>query len=161
MSSDPTAQELRQLLDRQAIADLGLQYARFVDGRQYERFRGILAKDVILTMHRGDPATNASYHQMTGADEVVKGMSGIEMYLRTQHLVANHWIEFDGDDRASGEVYCTAHHFSKVDGVLTDYVMGIRYQDRYVREADGWKFATRQLGLDWERTAPTGHDELP
>ena len=55
----------------------------------------------------------------------------------------------DGDS-ATGTTYCIAHHLTGAD----DFVMHIRYEDAYVRTADGWRIAARNLRLLWTANLP-------
>ena len=59
------------------------------------------------------------------------------------------------EDGAVGETYCIAHHIYKVDEVERDTVMFIRYHDKFVRTAEGWRIARRKLGIDWQEDRPT------
>jgi hypothetical protein len=72
------------------------------------------------------------------------------------HVVANHQCRLDGDaaDRAVGEAYCIGHHLTPADdGRHDDYVMAIRYIDRYGRDDGGsWRFARREVRRQFTRT---------
>ena len=56
-------------------------------------------------------------------------------------------------DAAAGEAYCVGHHLTPTDhGRHDDYVMAIRYLDRYGRDHDGaWRFARREVRRQWTR----------
>jgi hypothetical protein len=69
------------------------------------------------------------------------------------HVVSNHRVEVDGD-RASGVVYCLAHHNTVCDGVPHNLVMTIRYHDRYRRTAAGWRFEHRKIVRFWNELRP-------
>jgi len=77
-------------------------------------------------------------------------------------LVANHLIEFDDPDNATGSVW--AHGFiddsgpaGRGEGFIQQLV---RYDDRYVRIDGGWRFTRRRhfLWLGWrhDETDPLG-----
>lgn len=53
--------------------------------------------------------------------------------------VTNHVIDFEADDRATGEVHC----LGQIDLGHQFVDQTILYRDRYVRTADGWRFASR------------------
>jgi hypothetical protein len=40
------------------------------------------------------------------------------------------------------------------DGVRRDWVLAIRYLDRYVRSDDGWRIEDRHLVVDWLEDRP-------
>ncbi len=77
----------------------------------------------------------------------------LEQYLHTFHFVGNQLVELDGD-RATGEVYCFAHHLYDRDGTTYDRVVAIRYHDRYRRGEHGWKFEHRDLYMLWAVELP-------
>jgi len=58
-------------------------------------------------------------------------------------LVANHLIEFDGADRAHGEVW--AHCFAQTGNEYVEQL--IRYEDRYERHGGRWLFLHRKHRL--------------
>ena len=77
-------------------------------------------------------------------------------YDRTFHFVGNHRYWRNGDT-ASGEVYCLAHHLSTDTDGATDFVMLIRYLDRYRREPAGpWLIEDRLLRVDWSELHTVG-----
>ncbi len=145
------------LRDRSELHDLALQYARGADRRDLAIFRQIFAEDGRILGYYGDPQTDEPEIRLEGHDAIVKGMEGLKRYEKTFHVVANHFVEIDGD-RASGETYCTAHHVSTRNGVRMNYTMFIRYQDSYERREEGWVFTERILLVDWTRTAPLEHE---
>ncbi|MCA9513097.1 MAG: nuclear transport factor 2 family protein [Myxococcota bacterium] len=143
--------------DRRACHDLALRYARAADRRDYDAFADIFTPDGEIAAHLGDPATTEPMYRMRGIDTIRKAMVGLERYAHTLHVVANHVVDDDG----TGETYCTAHHvYRDDDGTWMNYTMFIRYQDRYARTADGWRFASRTLAIDFHRRAPLG-ETLP
>ena len=147
--------DLREIADRHALYQLSLRYARAADRRDYEGFRDIFTEKGRISVHHHDVDNNEPIHAMEDLESIVRNMSGLEAYEKTQHLVANQLVEIDGD-RASGETYCTAHHIYRVDGAPMDLTMFIRYQDRWVREGGRWWFEERRLCVDWERHTPLG-----
>ena len=73
--------------------------------------------------------------------------------LATLHCVHNHRVELDGD-AAEGEAYCVANHLHEVDGVPYKLDWGVRYGDRYRRDAGVWRIARRELRVVWEQDLP-------
>lgn len=96
---------------------------------------------------------DASPTERAGRAEIVTAIAKLDRYDKTFHLVGNHIYDIEGDV-AKGEVYCVAHHVHGEPGARKDHVMMIRYQDQYIRTADGWRIAQRELHVDWteERT---------
>lgn len=76
-------------------------------------------------------------------------------YLATTHVVGGQVLDVDTDgERARGETVCLAHHVYQRDEGRRLLVMAVRYQDEYVRESGVWRFAERQLRLDWRDDRP-------
>lgn len=141
--------------DRLEIRDLAFRYARAADRRDYAEFATLFTPDGTVSGHNGDPASSPALYEMEGIEVIQQGMRGLEKYETTFHLVANQLLWPETPDRVRGETYCTAHHLeTRDDGVRTDYTMFIRYQDRFVRTAEGWRFSERRLWVDFDRQAP-------
>lgn len=130
--------------DELAIRDLAYRYARIVDRRVYSEIPQVFMPDCELS---------GVGFAMKGHAELDAGLRKIEMYSATQHCVQNQLTRVEGD-RASGEFYCVANHIHVRDGVQYKLDMGIRYEDRYVRTAAGWRIASRALVLIWQQDLP-------
>jgi ketosteroid isomerase-like protein len=141
--------------DRLALRDLVDTYASAVDRRDEPAFRALWTPDARLTTHAGDGPPEGDF---TGADDIARVITIIQRYQLTFHLVANHVVRLDpgggrGGREATGEAYCIGHHLTPTDGGRhDDYVMGIRYLDRYARDdAGAWRFAAREVRRQWTR----------
>jgi hypothetical protein len=130
--------------DELAIRDLAYRYARMVDRRDWSEIPRVFTPDCEL-MGTG--------FLMRGHAELAAGLRKIDMFSATQHCVHNQVTCLDGD-RATGEFYCVANHIHVRDGVEYKLDMGIRYEDRYVRTADGWRLEKRMLNLIWQQDLP-------
>ena len=51
-------------------------------------------------------------------------------------------------------VFLLMHGPQGEDGRMLNYVMAIRYQDRFVRTDGGWRFRERVLATDWTEDRP-------
>ena len=140
--------------DRREFRELAYRYARSADRRRYDDFLEITTPDAIIAVHYGDPAEVEASHSMQGHAQIPKAMSGLEMYSKTMHVVANQLVELDGADRASGETYCVAHHLYEEGGVVIDHTMYIRYQDKFERRNGRWLFSERRLAVDFTSDRP-------
>ncbi len=138
-----------ELSDRIALRDLACRYASAVDKVDLERLGDVFCEDAELSL---------PYRQEThnGRAAIVKVIGQIDDFFdATFHAVHNQLIELQGDT-ASGETYCIALHFSSRDGGRQRYDMCIRYQDQMRRENGVWRFARRELQVDWEHTWELG-----
>jgi len=133
------------IADKQALTELVLGYARGCDTQDPEIFRAIFTEDGVI---ESPQATIAGRDRIV---DVVPRMLG-EMYLRCMHFVGNTLFDVQGDD-ATGEVYCFAHHLTKeAEGQASDFIMAIRYEDRFRRVDGRWLIAKRHLHLGWTET---------
>jgi hypothetical protein len=120
---------LRRLQDRQELRDLTLRYCRAIDDSDWTALRRMFADRAGIA---GTP----------GGDETVDQLRSIRStYGRTIHTAHGQLVEFTDDDHATGMVPSHAELDIKGETVIC----AMRYYDDYVREADGWRFARRQI----------------
>lgn len=126
--------------DRIALRYLVEAYASGCDNRDAELLSTLFSDGAALTVHwiGRDPTT------MHMPGDVPRLPKGLQRFDRTMHFIGNHRAVVAGDT-ATGETYCFAHHISGTN----DHIMAIRYEDTYRREADGWRFTSRDLRLQW------------
>ena len=141
--------------DRVAIRRIVEDYARCADRIDNEGLAALFAPDGVLRIcERGNPEP---VRMRTGRAEIAEAIKGLSRYEVTMHLVGNHYAEIDGDT-ATAESYCRACHIRPVEGgpegARENYVMNIRYLDRYVRLPEGWRIAQRELQVEWTEVAP-------
>ncbi len=144
------------VVDRLALRDLVDGYAFAVDGDDPGSAAQLFTPDGELRIfHRG---AAEPVRERIGRDAIATAMAGLDRYETTLHVVANHRVDIDGG-AAIGETYCLAHHIRDVegpDGVMArfDYVMHIRYLDRFVRTDEGWRIARRHLQVEFTEDRP-------
>ncbi len=145
--------DLAELADRLAIRQLVDDYARAADRVDGPAAGACFAPDGVLrTRNRGQ---TEAFRVRTGPDEISAAFVGLSRYEVTLHVVANHYVQLDGDT-GTGETYCLAHHVHDAEdgsGKL-DYVMAIRYLDEYRRTESGWRFAQRELVVEFTEDRP-------
>ena len=128
-----------------ALAVLSYRYAVALDHRDTAALTSVFHPQAILR------ATPVGRNPMTVSThrELPKIITAVEHWPRTFHVIG-HMLHQVRDDHAVGEVYCVAHHFSTAQpGEGDDYVMYIRYLDRYLRGSDGgWLIARRDVVTD-------------
>lgn len=143
----------RDVADKVALRELVDTYARDVD-------RG--DTDAVAALFTGEGRLIAHFYAWpdgvspvrTGRAEIAAALvAGLAPYLGTTHIVGGQVVELDGD-RATGDTVCLAHHLYERDGARRLLVMAVRYQDTYARQGGRWRFAERQLRLDWRDDRP-------
>jgi ketosteroid isomerase-like protein len=137
--------DVRDLLDRDALRRLVERYATAVDHRDVEAAASCFLPGGRLTVGTEPP--------IEGRAAIVGALGRLARYEVTAHLLGHSNHVVDGD-RATGESWCRAHHLYDDGGTRRDWVMEIRYLDRYVREDEGWKIEDRHLVVDWLEDRP-------
>jgi uncharacterized protein (TIGR02246 family) len=144
--------DLRDVADRLEIRALVDAYARAADHVDGEGAAALFAPDGVLRIfNRGQDDPVRERH---GREEIATAFAGLARYDVTLHVVANHYVELDGDT-GRGETYCLAHHVHDGDdGGKLDHVMAIRYLDRYRRLDEGWRLESRELQVEFTEDRP-------
>lgn len=134
----PDLAALVALLDRQAISDCLVRYARGVDRLDQDLIRSAFWEDA-HDAHGQIAGTVddflASWWPRQSAREVA------------QHLLANQAIEL-GVDAADVETYFLAVSKPYDDNQLE--IVGGRYLDRFAKRAGEWRIKDRLVILDWQ-----------
>jgi ketosteroid isomerase-like protein len=133
--------------DERQLRALAAEYAAGVDRRDQARLLAVFAPDGVLEIHDAG-VVDTPRSVLRGHDELARVTERIAVYDATFHFIGQATYGAAGDG-AVGEVYCTARHLSRTRHGATDFVMLIRYVDRYARGGDGWRIAHRKLFLDW------------
>jgi hypothetical protein len=135
--------------DRLQIQDLAFRYASGVDRRDPALFVSAFSPAGTLRVPRPGPDGEEVVSTRTGHEELGRVPGMLDRYDRTFHFVGNHRCDIQGD-AATGEVYCTARHLTRSEAGDTDFVMLIRYLDRYRRDPEGrWLIEDRLVRVDW------------
>jgi hypothetical protein len=137
-----TSDQVEQLLDRQAIWDCLLRYARGVDRLDENLIRSAFWPDA-----------HDAHGQINGSPE-----NFIRTWMPTQparqagqHFVSNQSVVFDGVAAADAEAYFMSA--SKKFGSDTLELVGGRYVDRFEKREGEWRIKTRLVLLDWQAVA--------
>jgi|SRR5689334_9812936 len=139
--------DFRAATDQLALRALADRYAAGVDRRDRDLFLSAFHADgVLVLLDHADPTQ--VFATRRGHDELGAVTELIARYDKTFHMIGNARYEVDGD-RATGEVYCVAHHLTTDRHGGTDYVMMIRYLDTYTRREGRWGIEERRLVTDW------------
>lgn len=138
---------LQIVADEWALLRLSWLYARAMDRNEPDTLAAIFVPDAKL---EGD------WFKVEGIEQIKQLPTGLsKRYARMMHTVHNQTVDI-ADDRAEGETYCLAHQLIEGEGRggPTIFDMGIRYWSRWVRVDGPWRFAHRQVTLDWTEIRP-------
>ncbi len=154
--------------DLVGLVALSTGYATAVDSLDGEGFAALFVADGELVVPNY-PDDLRPVITRSGHDALARIPAGLARYDRTFHQVTNHQFAVDGP-MATGQVMGVAHHILAAtdpvgtgpaatdtvwtDTVWTDTVWFIRYADSYRRTDDGWRFARRELHLQWVEHHP-------
>jgi len=124
--------DLERLLALEGIRGLAQRYALAADGKDLDALAALFVPDV----------DNGRYGP--GRDGVKRFYDqSLRKFHCSIHLVANHVIDFDGDQCATGVVYCHArHHVLEPDHWFDE---ALAYFDTYERDDGQWLFRRRRL----------------
>jgi uncharacterized protein (TIGR02246 family) len=129
------------IIDENALLELAYRYAQAVDRRDGDALASVFTEDGIIAR----PGSVWQGHEKLRG--IIARLN--TLYGSTLHTVRNQTAVIDGDT-AQAETYCVAMHIlNSADEKRTRMDMGIRYQDSFVRQDGGWRFARRELIVDW------------
>ena len=138
----------QELSDRFEIQDLVYHYADCIDRRDFDALVDVFTDDAHIDYTAvGGPQGSR--------DEIIaflkKALAAFKTY---QHLNANVQIRVSGDT-ATGRVMCFNPSDLKLrEGKTHLFMIGIWYNDTYVRTAQGWRIRTRAEEKSWTFNLP-------
>ena len=140
------ASELREILDKQAIAELLYAYGEAIDRRDQKLLQSVFTEDCQLHYGAYDHPAKVLVESW-GADKPPS-------FLMTHHLYGNIVVRFHGADRARSITYFFAQHQAAHGGQIMDEMVRGRYLDRLIKQDNQWRFTERTIVFDWSRVAP-------
>ncbi len=136
--------ELSALLDRQAIAQLSIDYMRALDR---------LDIDLLRSVYHPDASDERGFFSGSAQDFCDFAMAALKDHHANHHMLGQMDIVLEGDT-AFGEIYFQAFHRIEQNGEELDFVVIGRYVDRYERRGGVWKIAHRSELNDASWTRP-------
>ena len=137
----------RVLIERECERLVTL-YCHYVDHGEAERIAELFAKDGVW---RSPQVT------MNGKEELRRGFRARQQNQRrmSRHVCNNLLIDVIDADNATGCVYLTLYRHDGKEGRALSPLPGPEmvgeYRDRFVRTADGWRFADRKAAISFLR----------
>ncbi|MGE0799109.1 MAG: nuclear transport factor 2 family protein [Lautropia sp.] len=143
------ADELRRLLDKQAIWEVLLRYTRGLDRMDWA---------LLASCYHPDAHHDHGMWQGPAAEFVQYCARHLATMDRTLHTVENALIVPSSAIQASSEAYCTALHripSTKSASGFANHTVFVRYLDRFERRGDGpWRIARRTVVFEWSVVDP-------
>jgi hypothetical protein len=139
--------------DRLAIRELVEAYAHCADRRDANGQMALFTADThfVVYMNAKDPTPSQRLHSR---DALAPVFADLNKYDATTHFVGQSTIFTLTADRATGEVYCLAHHITVADGKRRLMLASLRYLDMFVKIDGSWLFRERRLYVDWLEERP-------
>jgi ketosteroid isomerase-like protein len=136
--SSPDSPDLRETIDRQAIADVLVEYCLALDRMDLPRLAALFT-DECSVEYGPEPALRSQ-----GAAALQESLQRMWRWQRTSHHLSNVLVEFTGPDAARVVSYVHAWH-ERADGTIAT-ILG-QYQDRFLRLGNHWRIAERRMEM--------------
>lgn len=130
---------LRELIDRQAITDVLVEYCIALDQMDLPRLAALFTNDCVVNYGP------ESVLQSRGAAALEKSLERMWRWQRTSHHLSNVQVEFSDPDKARVNSYVHAWH-ERPDG-STATILG-QYRDRFVLIDGRWQIAERRMEMN-------------
>ena len=141
MTVDPQIQEL---IDRIAIRDVMIRYARDLDRRDF---------DLVASCFTSDAYAAYSDNENAGLENIVSRLRrSVSRFQSSTHFMGDQSVEISSDT-AEVQTYAIDYLLYTVDGTQSQSVGGLRYQDTMVRGDGLWKISHRVMHTDWRRNS--------
>src|SRR6478735_8698134 len=133
------AAKLKELEDREAIRQVFVDYARFLDSANYDGYTSLFARDAVFRDAKGRETIGA---QMAQYGERVALARTEGRFTEAVHVMNNHDITIDGDHAKA--VVMWSYLCIDPDKMPVLMQMG-RYNDELVREDGAWKISVHSI----------------
>lgn len=149
MTTQPSASQLQELLDKQAIHENLMAYVRSIDRNDIDTFASTYWPEAWDDhgLFKGPVTELVKLNR-----ELKDGDDPHKMTWMTHH-VTNEYTKVEGN-LAWREAYFIGVHGCEVDGDAMLYTLGGRYLDKLEKRDGAWKVADRVVVADWETLVP-------
>lgn len=137
------------LIDRAAISDLLIDFARALDDKDWAGYAANYTDDGVLAI-----SPTIEHHGKDGLAEFVA--AGLGKYSGTHHVSTNHAISIDGD-HATTRSYLIAAHILEGDDPYKHSDGAGWYNCKLTRTPDGWRFTLVTLEIKYLSGEPMTH----
>jgi hypothetical protein len=143
---DTIRAQMQELLDRQEISALLIEFAHLLDTKDWQHRPDLFADDGVLELRFA--GMTRTKQDLINARETG---SGLRRYRLTQHFSANHRIEINGDTAHSRSYMLAIHMF---EDKFKHADAGGYYECDYTKTPDGWKFSRVVCDITWTAGEP-------
>jgi hypothetical protein len=149
-----TAISPEEAADRLALRQLVDAYAHCADRRDAEGQKALFTEDTHFVVYMSGTGTEPT-EDLHGREQLTPVFAALKQYVVTMHFNGQSTVSLDGE-RATGETYCIAHHVFTADGERKIMLAYLRYLDSFVKQGGTWRFAERNLYLEFSDTRTLG-----
>lgn len=148
-----TQMKMEELMEKQALKELVDTFSNLADMRDTKTQSTLFTEDATMTSIVGGNAST-----LKGRDEIEKACAKfLSLFDTVYHSNGQQVVTVDGD-RAKGVSYCTVMLIGKnAEGVRTQNLQGVRYEDEYQKIDGKWYIAKRTSHFEWSDVRPTGN----
>jgi hypothetical protein len=140
--------------DRLAIRELVDAYAFCADTRDAKGQMALFTQDTHFVVFMDEKSPKPSM-ELNRREDLAPVFADLNQYESTMHFNGQSTVAVNGD-RATGELYCIAHHVKVTESKRSLFVAHIRYFDTFSKNDGTWLFAERKLMVAWTETRPLG-----
>ncbi|MCD4524250.1 nuclear transport factor 2 family protein [Nocardioides sp. cx-173] len=133
------------------LTDLQYAYGYALDDRDADALGAVFDPDYayrIFAPGAAEPLARISEHDAFA--RMIRMMT--ERYTRTMHAMSNplNAVDPSAPERATGRVYCVAHHVIADEEPARTFVVYVRYDDEFRRGTDAvWRILRRDVHFLW------------
>lgn len=138
----------QEAADRLAIRELVEAYADCADRRDAAGQMALFTEDTHFVVHM-DAKDSVPTQELHGRASLAPVFAALNQYDATTHFIGQSTIESLEGDRATGGVYCLAHHVTRNEKGARIMIASLRYRDTMVKQRGTWLFSERVLLVDW------------
>lgn len=144
--------KMEELIEKQALKELVDTFSNLADMRDTKTQSMLFTEDATMTSIVGGNAST-----LKGRDEIEKACAKfLSLFDTVYHSNGQQVVTIDGD-RAKGVSYCTVMLIGKnAEGVRTQNLQGVRYEDEYQKIDGKWYIAKRTSHFEWSDVRPAG-----
>jgi hypothetical protein len=151
---------LQQLVDRTTIQDMLNQYFRGLDRSDPGMIKACFTTDVISNYDGRSLLRLSNAKEQHGIDALMSSLLTFKKHESgewkiTSHFMGNFHIEFTSDQTAITETYAIAHIVLPNEPNEPIMMRGLRYLDRWRKDAGEWRICERTHTLDWSYSVPS------
>lgn len=115
------------------------------DRREWDRLKGIFAEELVVdysSLVGGEPT------ELNRDDLIESWREGLGGYEATQHLIANHLVDIDGDTAVCTATF-QATHFLPTEYGSSRWTLGGDYEWNLTRANDRWEISEVIMTAKW------------